>query len=93
MSGVRRRDLEPEGEVVSRCVAADCPAQLKGRLLHFASRRAMRIEGLGESLVHQFVESGRWCMMSAISMSLTLDDIAEPRTHGEKVCDKSVGTD
>ena len=38
----------PEGEVVSRCVAADCRAQLMGRLLHFASRRAMRIEGLGE---------------------------------------------
>ncbi|PYS49992.1 MAG: DNA ligase (NAD(+)) LigA [Acidobacteria bacterium] len=46
----------PEGEVVSRCVAADCPAQLKARLLHFASRRAMRIEGLGEALVEQLVE-------------------------------------
>lgn len=46
----------PEGEVVARCVAADCPAQLKGRLLHFASRRAMRIEGLGDSLVDQLVE-------------------------------------
>ena len=45
-----------EGEVVSRCVAADCPAQLKGRVLHFASRRAMRIEGLGESLVDQLVD-------------------------------------
>ncbi|HWW74113.1 MAG TPA: NAD-dependent DNA ligase LigA [Pyrinomonadaceae bacterium] len=46
----------PEGEVVSRCVAADCPAQLKGRLLHFASRRAMRIEGLGDALADQFVQ-------------------------------------
>jgi DNA ligase (NAD+) len=46
----------PEGEVVSRCVAADCPAQLKARLLHFASRRAMRIEGLGDALVEQLVE-------------------------------------
>jgi DNA ligase (NAD+) len=46
----------PEGEAVSRCVAADCPAQLKARLLHFASRRAMRIEGLGEALVEQLVE-------------------------------------
>ena len=45
-----------EGEVVARCVAADCGAQLRGRLLHFASRRAMRIEGLGESLVDQMVE-------------------------------------
>jgi len=48
----------PEGEVVSRCVAADCPAQLKGRLLHFASRRAMRIEGLGDVLADQLVEKG-----------------------------------
>jgi DNA ligase (NAD+) len=46
----------PEGEVVARCVAADCPAQLKARLLHFASRRAMRIEGLGDALVEQLVE-------------------------------------
>ncbi len=46
----------PEGEVVARCVAADCSAQLKGRLLHFASRRAMRIEGLGDALAEQFVE-------------------------------------
>jgi DNA ligase (NAD+) len=66
---------KPEGEVVSRCVAADCPAQLEGRLLHFASRRAMRIEGLGESLVHQFVESGK--LRDAGDLySLTLDDIA-----------------
>ncbi|HEX8353313.1 MAG TPA: NAD-dependent DNA ligase LigA, partial [Pyrinomonadaceae bacterium] len=46
----------PEGEVVSRCVAADCTAQLKARLLHFASRRAMRIEGLGEALADQLVQ-------------------------------------
>lgn len=66
---------KPEGEVVSRCVAADCPAQLEGRLLHFASRRAMRIEGLGESLVHQFVESGR-VRDAGDLYSLTLEDVA-----------------
>ncbi|MDT7541145.1 MAG: ligase [Acidobacteriota bacterium] len=46
----------PEGEVVTRCVAADCAAQLKARLLHFSSRRAMRIEGLGDALADQLVE-------------------------------------
>ena len=46
-----------EGEVVARCVAADCAAQLVGRLLHFASRRAMRIEGLGDVLAIQMVEA------------------------------------
>jgi DNA ligase (NAD+) len=47
----------PEGEVVARCVAADCQAQLMGRLLHFCSRRAMRIEGLGASLADQLITS------------------------------------
>jgi DNA ligase (NAD+) len=47
----------PEGEVVARCVAADCAAQLMGRLIHFASRRAMRIEGLGDVLVVQLVDA------------------------------------
>lgn len=66
---------KPDGEVVSRCVAAGCPAQLMGRLLHFASRRAMRIEGLGESLVEQFVQSGKVHDAGDL-YSLTLDDIA-----------------
>jgi len=47
----------PEGEVVARCVAADCAAQLIGRILHFASRRAMRIEGLGDVLVVELVDA------------------------------------
>jgi DNA ligase (NAD+) len=65
----------PEGEVVSRCIAADCPAQLEGRLLHFASRRAMRIEGLGESLVHQLMESGKVHDAGDL-YTLTLEDVA-----------------
>lgn len=65
----------PEGEVVSRCVAADCPAQLKGRLLHFASRRAMRIEGLGDVLVDQLVEAGLVQDVGDL-YSLTLDQVA-----------------
>jgi DNA ligase (NAD+) len=66
---------KPEGEVVSRCIAADCPAQLMGRLLHFASRRAMRIEGLGESLVDQFVKSGK-VRDAGDLYGLTLEDVA-----------------
>jgi len=65
----------PEGEVVARCVAADCPAQLKGRLLHFASRRAMRIEGLGDVLVDQLVEAELVHDVGDL-YALTLDQVA-----------------
>ncbi|MGH9929330.1 MAG: NAD-dependent DNA ligase LigA [Pyrinomonadaceae bacterium] len=74
---------KPEGEVVSRCVAADCPAQLMGRLLHFASRRAMRIEGLGESLVDQLVASGK-VRDAGDLYNLTVKDIASLERMAEK---------
>lgn len=45
-----------EGEAVARCVSQECPARIKGNLLHFASRRAMNIEGLGDALVDQLVD-------------------------------------
>src|SRR5690606_15830030 len=48
----------PEGEVVWRCLNASCPARLRRGLLHFASRRAMNIEGLGEALVDKLVGDG-----------------------------------
>ncbi len=48
-----------EGEAVARCTGAlVCPAQLKESLRHFASRRAMDIEGLGSKLVDQLVDEG-----------------------------------
>jgi DNA ligase (NAD+) len=47
-----------EGEAVARCTAGlYCPAQRKQAVLHFASRRAMDIEGLGEKLVDQLVDN------------------------------------
>jgi DNA ligase (NAD+) len=47
-----------EEEVVSRCPNTSCPARLRRSLEHFASRSAMNIEGLGESLVDQLLEQG-----------------------------------
>ena len=49
----------PEGEAVWRCVNATCPAQLKERLLHFASRNAMDIDHLGTAIVDQLVDTGK----------------------------------
>ncbi len=48
--------VREEGEKAWRCTGAACPAQLAGRLLHFAQRRAMNIEGLGDVLAGQLVE-------------------------------------
>ena len=51
--------LRPPGEVVARCTGGlYCPAQRKQAIRHFASRRAMDIDGLGEKLVEQLVDSG-----------------------------------
>ena len=47
-----------EGEANHHCVNVDCPAQREQRLVHWAGRGAMDIEGLGEERVHQFVEAG-----------------------------------
>jgi len=50
--------FRPEGEVISRCVNASCPARVRESLLHFASRRAMDIDGLGEAVVDQLLAAG-----------------------------------
>jgi DNA ligase (NAD+) len=51
--------VRPEGEVDRRCPNASCPAQIEERLKHFARREAMDIEGLGDVVVHELVESGK----------------------------------
>jgi DNA ligase (NAD+) len=45
-------------EAIHRCIGLDCPAQLKGRIKHFASKRAMDIDGLGVKLIDQLVDKG-----------------------------------
>ncbi len=48
--------VREEGEVAIRCINVNCPAQVKERIRHWASRDAMDIEGLGEKLIDQLVE-------------------------------------
>ena len=52
------RAFRPEGEAIWRCTNSACPAQLKERLFHFGSRRAMDIEHLGETVIEQLVDRG-----------------------------------
>jgi DNA ligase (NAD+) len=50
--------VREEGEVALRCLNRECPAQQRGRILHWAGRDAMDIEGLGERWVDLFLEKG-----------------------------------
>jgi DNA ligase (NAD+) len=47
--------FKPEGEVISRCENTSCPARIRESILHFAGRRAMDINGLGEAIVDQLL--------------------------------------
>lgn len=75
-----------EGEVVYRCGGLDCPAQLKGRLRHFAGRRAMDVEGLGEKLVEQLVDKGLVTELSGL-FRLDRETLSSLERQGDKSAD------
>ncbi len=54
----REEVVRVEGEVAYRCINAVCPAKLKEAIFHFASKRAMDIDGLGEKLIGRIVDEG-----------------------------------
>ena len=73
-----------EGEAASRCVGGmACPAQVREGILHFASRDAMDIEGMGPSLVAQLLDAGL-VKTAADIYDLKLDDIARLERMGKK---------
>ncbi len=63
--------IREEGEADYRCISIDCPAQALERLLHWASRGAMDIDGMGEEIVARLVESGR---LTDVADYYTLDE-------------------
>ncbi len=64
--------IREEGEVAYRCISIDCPAQALERLLHWASRGALDIDGMGEEIVARLVESGR---LADVADYYTLDEV------------------
>jgi DNA ligase (NAD+) len=72
-----------EGEVAYRCLNSACPAKRRESLLHFASRHAMDIDGLGEKIVDQLVEK-KLVKDVADLYALKLDDLVELERMGEK---------
>ena len=72
-----------EGQVAVRCINSQCPAQLKRRIEHFASRGAMDIEGLGEMMVEQLVSKNLVSDVSDI-YELTPEKMSTLERMGEK---------
>ena len=64
--------IRPAGEAVTRCSNNVCPAKIKARILYFAARKAMDIEGLGDVLVETLVDNG---------MVKTVADLYDLRTE------------
>ena len=92
--------IREEGEVDFRCISIDCPAQALERLLHWASRGAMDIDGMGEEIVSRLVESGRltdvadYYTLDATELALLdmgrVNKEGEPIRLGETVAKKLV---
>lgn len=73
----------PEGEVVTRCVNSLCPAILNESLKHFASRRAMNIEDLGDKIIEQMTSQGLVSSFADL-YRLTKEDILSLPRQGDK---------
>jgi DNA ligase (NAD+) len=76
--------IQEEGEAIARCTGGfTCRAQRQESIRHFASRRAMDIEGFGDKLVEQLVERD-WVKSPADIYELTLEKLTELERMGEK---------
>lgn len=69
--------VQEDGEVAFRCVSIDCPAQAKERLVHWVSRKAMDIDGLGEELIVKLISGGLVRDVADFYDRLTCDMIAK----------------
>jgi DNA ligase (NAD+) len=79
--------VRAEGEAISRCINTNCPARLKESVLHFAARGVMDIDGMGEALVSQLVDSGLVKNVADL-YRLSLPDLVELERMGEKSAEK-----
>jgi DNA ligase (NAD+) len=77
------------GEAAHRCVGISCAAQLKGRIRHFASKRAMDIDGLGIKLINQLVDTGLVKDVADL-YDLTADDFASLERMAKKSAENIV---
>jgi len=83
--------VRPENEVAVRCDNVSCKAQIEQRILHFASRDAMDIEGLGEAVVNQLVEKKMVADYGDLYY-LKIDDIKRLERFADKSAQNLIGS-
>lgn len=75
---------EKEEDVAYRCINSDCPAQLERALLHFSSRDALDIEGMGEVVINQLVSLNLLKSLADIYTKLKLENLLKLELFKEK---------
>jgi len=75
---------EKEEDVAYRCINSDCPAQLERALLHFSSRDALDIEGMGEAVINQLVSLNLLKSLADIYTKLKLENLLKLELFKEK---------
>ncbi|MGB2885416.1 MAG: NAD-dependent DNA ligase LigA, partial [Dehalococcoidia bacterium] len=79
--------VKPEGEAMTRCTSASCPAQISELVKHFVSRGAMDIEGIGEKLADVLLEAG---LIKDVGDIYSLREKKNELTEMERMAEKSV---
>ena len=77
------RTIREEGEAVWRCIVIECPAKLSRGIIHFVSKEAMDINGLGENIIEELMNRNLIHNIADI-YKLTFEDIASLKKNGKK---------
>ena len=77
------KTIRLEGEAAIRCTGTECPAKLYRNLVHFVSREAMNIDGLGENIIDQLLSKNLISNIADI-YKLSFEDIASLKKNGTK---------
>ena len=75
--------IREEGEAAIRCTGIECPAKLFRNLVHFVSREAMNIDGLGENIIQQLLDR-KLIQNIADIYTLTFEEVASLKKNGKK---------
>lgn len=77
------------GQAVNKCIGIECPAKNLRNIIHFASREAMNIDGLGEKVIEQLMNKGLISNIADI-YTLKVEDIASLKKNGKKFAEKLI---